>query len=285
MKDIHGAAIQLNAKHGLEENLENARRLVQAAAERGCQLVVLPELFTGYGVPRDCLEHAQPIPGPLTVGVSRWAKDFQVWLAGSIPERIPGETRIGNTCVVISASGEIVARYRKLHLFDVDLPGKTPIRESNTFVPGEHPVIVDTDFGTLGLAICYDLRFPSLFQRLVEAGAEIMIFPSAFVDQTGRDHWFPLVQARAIENQCFVIAANQCGRHHAALASYGGSTILDPWGKSLAIAEHYDGDFEPPNQFIHAILDARRLNQVRAQLPTISHRRAMTTPVRHSESI
>jgi predicted amidohydrolase len=276
MQQMKAAAVQLNSTADLGANLATVDRLTRAAAADGAQLIVLPEKWTAMGSVQELRACAEPLDGRAV----SWARDIAAELrvdlvAGSFLERIPGEERFANTCVHVSAAGGVRAVYRKLHMFDVSIDGRS-YRESDIELPGEEIVLSQTTAGVgdvpgeagveLGLAICYDLRFPELFRVLVERGARILALPSAFTLPTTRDHWEVLVRARAIENQAFVIAANQVGPHPGGLRSGGRSMIVDPWGVVLAQAP--DGEHH-----ILAELDLERQLEIRAQLPALAGRR------------
>ena len=263
------AAVQMNSGQHAEANLAAALAGIDQAAARGAALVVLPELFTCLGRPEAIVAAAQTVPGPTTDALSGAAARCGLTLvAGSLPERSEVPGRVWNTSLVFDAQGTIRARYRKLHRFDVDLPGRVTYRESNWVAAGDEVVVVETPLGRLGLAICYDLRFPELFRQHAAAGAEWLVVPSAFAEATGRDHWEVLLRARAIENQAFVIAANQCGTHGGALTTHGHSAIVDPWGRVLAMAA------DRP-EVITAVVDRAQLAEVRRQLPALAHRRPL----------
>ncbi len=285
---MKAAAVQINSTADFGANLATADRLTRAAAADGASLIVLPEKWNAMGSEEELRACAQPLDGPAV----SWARDIAAELhvdlvAGSFLERIPGEEKFANTCVHVSASGGVRAVYRKLHMFDVSIDGRS-YRESDIELPGEEIVLSQTTAGAagsagesgsagerggaseqgveLGLAICYDLRFPELFRILTVGGARILALPSAFTLPTTRDHWEVLVRARAIENQAFVIAANQVGPHPGGLRSGGRSMIVDPWGVVLAQAP--DGEHE-----VCAELDLERQVEIRAQLPALTHRR------------
>ena len=261
------AAVQMNSRLDNAANLAAAERLVAQAAHEGASLVVLPELFDLYGDLRLAAENATPIPGPVSNQLADWARRHEIWLCGgSISERVTGSPRAYNSCLLLDPGGQIVAKYRKMHLFDVDLPGRVSVRESDHIAAGDQPTSAATPLGAFGLAICYDLRFPELFRSLVDQGMEVLLFPSAFTRATGEHHWEVLVRARAIENQCFVVAANQAGRHTPSSESYGHSMIVDPWGRVLAEA---DGQSV---SVIHAALDFDLLDDIRRRLPALKHR-------------
>ncbi len=272
---MKAAAVQMNSTADFGANLATADRLTRAAAADGAQLIVLPEKWTAMGSEQELRACAQPLDGPAVSWARDTAAELKVDLiAGSFLERIPGEEKFANTCVHVSASGGVRAVYRKLHMFDVCIDGRS-YRESDIELPGEEIVLSQTTTGDtgsdeagvgLGLAVCYDLRFPELFRVLTVGGAQILTLPSAFTLPTTRDHWEVLVRARAIENQAFVIAANQVGPHPGGLRSGGRSMIVDPWGVVLTQAP--DGE-----HYVLAELDLERLLEIRAQLPALDHRR------------
>jgi predicted amidohydrolase len=260
--------VQLTSTDDLAANLERARDGVADAAERGAQFIALPENFAYLrreGAEFPC---AQPLDGPIVGALRAWAREHGVWLlGGSVPEAIPGNARIHNTSVLLSPAGELAAWYRKVHLFDVDLGDQGgSFRESDRFAPGDQVVVADTPLGSVGLSICYDLRFPELYRAMADRGVVMITVPSAFAPATGKDHWEVLLRARAIENQAFVLAPAQCGRHSEDRASYGRSLIVDPWGIVLAQA----GD--TPCTVV-ADLDFEGLAAVRSRVPALSHRR------------
>jgi deaminated glutathione amidase len=265
---LRAAAIQLNATADPAENLVVADRLTRAAAADGATLIVLPEKWTAMGSDEQLRQAAQTLDGPAV----RWAREVAGELgvelvAGSIVERVAGREKLANTCVHVDRHGEIKAVYRKLHMFDVDVGGRS-YRESDLEDPGEEIVESSTtdDVG-LGLSICYDVRFPELYRILAVRGARVFPLPAAFTLATTRDHWETLVRARAIENQAFVVAANQIGEHPGAGRSGGRSMIVDPWGVVLAQAPDAVGH-------IVAELDLQRQDEVRERLPALANRRA-----------
>jgi deaminated glutathione amidase len=261
------SAVQLNATDDTERNLARADRLVRAAAAQGAELVVLPEKWSVFGNGEVILAGAQPLDGPCIEWARATARELGIDLvAGSIAERIEGEEKGANTSVHVNPEGEIAAVYRKLHMFDVEVDGVV-YAESEHEEPGDHVVVSELAGGTpIGLSICYDLRFPELYRALVAEGAEVLSLASAFTLPTTRDHWEVLVRARAIENQCFVVAANQIGNHPGGYRSGGRSTIVDPWGVVLATAP----DSETA---IVADLDFDNLRDIRRRLPALAHRR------------
>lgn len=248
-------------------NLDRAESLVREASSRGTKLVVLPEVFAWRGPREGEAEHAESIPGPTTERLSAIARALGIHLqAGSISERIAGERRCYNTALLFAPNGEIAGRYRKIHLFDVEIPGQVSARESQGRRHGAETVLVRTEIGAIGLSVCYDLRFPELYRRLVRGGAEILCVPSAFTFPTGAAHWEPLLRARAIENQCYVIAPDQCGSSPNGYRDYGNSMIVDPWGAVLARAGDGEG-------VIVAEIRLDYLARVRQELPCLAHTR------------
>ena len=271
------AAVQMTSVADKSRNLAIAKRLVKDAAERGAALVALPELFNCLGHPDEIVSQAEPIPGPTSQAMSDLAAECQVTLvAGSMGER-SGTDKIYNTSLVFGPDGALLASYRKLHLFDIDLPGFVTFRESHFMATGDRLVVTATSIGRLGQATCYDLRFPELFRLLIDLGAEVLVIPAAFTLATGRDHWEVLLRARAIENQVFVVAPNQYGHHGADLHTFGRSMIIDPWGTVLATAPDGEG-------VITAEINFDRLDRIRSQLPSLQHRRDLDqlAPVRET---
>ncbi len=251
-----------------DRNLARTEQLVEAAVREGARLVALPEMFAWRGPQSEESAHAEEVPGPTTEFASALARNLSIVLvAGSILERTGEGNRCYNTTLIFDTNGELLGRYRKIHLFDVAIEGHVEARESRTRTHGAEPVCIDTEFGRLGLAICYDLRFPELFRRLSERGAEIFVVPSAFTAPTGAAHWHVLVRARAIENQCYVVAPNQVGPTVHGFDDYGHSIIVDPWGRVLEEA----GEEDP--EIVTAEISAERLAYVRRSLPALEHRR------------
>jgi predicted amidohydrolase len=268
---LRAAAVQLNATEDVERNLQIADRLTRQAAGQGARLVVLPEKWTVLGRSEVMEGQAQTLEGP----AANWAKDTARELgidliAGSFVERRDGQEKTSNTSLHIGPDGTVRATYRKMHMFDVEVDG-TVYSESARELAGDEVVVTTVAAGgehqrQLGMTICYDVRFPELYRALSERGAEIVVVPAAFTLATTRDHWETLLKARAIENQCFVIAANQIGEHPPGNRSGGRSTIIDPWGLTLATA----ADSECA---IVAELDFGLLADVRKRLPALTHRR------------
>ena len=264
---MRAAAVQLNATPDLDRNLERADRYTRAAAADGAQLVVLPEKWSALGRGEALLAGAQPLDGPAITWARAVARELGIDLvAGSISERVEGDERLRNTSVHVGPDGEIRATYRKVHLFDVVVEG-TVYRESEHEQHGDELVVSATAGGVeLGLSICYDLRFPELYRILAVDGARIFSVPAAFTVPTTRDHWEILLRARAIEDQAFVVAANQIGEHEVGLRSGGRSMIVDPWGLVLALAPDREGH-------IVADLDLEAQARIRRELPALANRR------------
>jgi len=263
---LRAAAVQLNATADKDQNLETAEHLVRGAASEGARLIVLPEKWNVLGDAEAITAGAEPLDGPSITAVRDWARELGVAIcAGSIPERSVDRARLSNTSALIAADGEIVAVYRKIHMFDVDVGGVS-YRESDTEEPGEAVVTGDIADVRVGLTICYDLRFPELYRILALREARVITVPAAFTMETGRDHWEVLNRARAIENQLFVVAAGQIGKAPPHFRSYGRSMIVDPWGTVLATAPDSEG-------FITADLRFNRLDEVRSQIPSLANRR------------
>jgi predicted amidohydrolase len=265
------AAAQLCAGDDVAANLARCRALAAEAAGRGAALFALPECFAFIGrrmTDRLAVAEALDRPGPILEAVRDMAREHRMWVvAGGMPEpsRL-SDAKTYNTCLVVDPDGATRAVYRKLHLFDVQIPGRAELRESSSTERGDQVVAADTPLARLGLSICYDLRFPELYRALaVERGAEVLLVPSAFTAHTGEAHWHTLLRARAIENQCFVVAPAQHGRHSQARESFGHTLIVDPWGAVLAELPEGDG-------VAVAEIDLDVLARVRGQMPCHSHR-------------
>lgn len=261
------AALQITSLGDKEENLKKALALVDRAADAGARFVALPENVLYMGPEADRATIAERLDGPSLTRLAAKAKERQLHLlAGSITEPGAPGGRFYNTSVLFGPGGERLAVYRKIHLFDVDIPDGATYRESATVTPGEETVVATTAWGRIGLSVCYDLRFPELYRALSARGAEILTVPAAFTLLTGKDHWEVLLRARAIENTCWVIAPAQVGRHSDRRVTYGNAMIVDPWGTVVARCSDGPG-------FCLAELDARVLDSVRAQIPCLAHRR------------
>jgi predicted amidohydrolase len=263
---MRAAAVQLNSTQDKQRNLAAADRLTRAAAADGAELVVLPEKFNVLGTHADYVAGAETLEGPTV----KWARDSARELgidlvAGSIVERREGREKLSNTCVHVGPDGELKAVYRKIHMFDV-IVGGVEYRESASEEPGEEIVLSQAGGGVqLGLTVCYDLRFPELYRILAVRGARVLPLPAAFTKVTGQAHWELLIRARAVENQAFVVAADQVGTHPPDKESYGGSMIVDPWGLVLARAPDEE-------TFVAADLDFARQDEIREQLPSLANR-------------
>jgi predicted amidohydrolase len=267
--NVIAAALQMHSGSDLGANLAQAAALVRHAAAQGAGLIVLPEVFAWRGLRADEDGIPSAIPGLVSDALCRLAAELRVVLVGgSFLERSDQEGKSFNTSLLIDASGTIRGIYRKMHLFDVDLPGQVTVRESDARIPGGEPVTVTTDLGVIGMSICYDLRFPELYRHLAQAGATIITIPSAFTAFTGAAHWETLLRARAIENQVYVIAPNQTGTSPHGFADYGNSMIVDPWGTIVARAA--DGE-----EVILAEIDGDRLTRVRREMPCLGHARLL----------
>ncbi|MBT3033923.1 MAG: carbon-nitrogen hydrolase family protein [Candidatus Thiodiazotropha sp. (ex Ctena orbiculata)] len=263
------AALQMASSPNVSANLLEAERLISEAAESGAGLVVLPENFAFKGEhDRDMLTLCEDDDGPLQGFLGQMAQRYGVWLVGgTIPMRAKQGGKVRAACLIMDNEGNQVARYDKIHLFDVHLV-ETDERyvESNTIEPGEELVTVETPFGVLGIAVCYDLRFPELFRKLMEKGAEIFAVPASFTAMTGKAHWETLVRARAIENLAFVVAAAQGGYHLNGRETHGHSMIVDPWGTVLTQVPRGSG-------FVNVEIDREYQQTIRRTFPTIDHLR------------
>jgi len=262
------AVLQMNSGEDKSTNVETAQRLIDEAAATGARLVVLPEIWTYLGGDDGNRTNAEPIPGPVTAALAAKAQQHGIYLhGGSILEKREGEPKLFNTTVVFDPNGEIVAQYSKIHIFDVVLDGVATYRESNTVKRGEEIVTFDLDGTTIGLAICYDLRFPELFRILRLRGADVIVLPAAFTMTTGKDHWEVLIRARAIENQVYMVSCGQFGADAAGKWCYGRSLIADPWGTVLGTAPDRE-------HVLTATLDLDYLQKVRRQVPSVENRQA-----------
>jgi predicted amidohydrolase len=262
------AALQTVATPSVERNLDTARRLVGEAAHGGAQLVVLPEYFCFMGHhDRDKLALAEtPGDGPIQAMLSDTARRHAVWVVGgTLPMRGGQADRVFNASCVYSPEGALVARYDKVHLFRYD-NGRESYDEGRVLQSGSTPQACDVGGLRLGLSVCYDLRFPELYRAMMTPPCDLIAVPAAFTHTTGRAHWEVLLRARAIENQCYVIAAAQGGLHENGRRTFGHSLIVDPWGEVLAVVQEGEG-------IAMAELDPARIAAVRAQLPALTHRR------------
>jgi predicted amidohydrolase len=263
--DLTVAVVQMNSGEDRDANWREAERLVRQAAAAGAQIAVLPEYFNRLGDRRAMLAGAEPIPGPTSTFLAELARNAGLTLVGgTFCEATPAGDKAYNTCLIFDAGGRQLARYRKRHLFDVRLANLTYC-ESDWLAAGEEITSCEIAETCLAPAVCYDVRFPEQFRRMADLGASIVALPAAFTKTTGRDHWHLLLRARAVENQCFVVAADQTGRH-ATLETYGHSVIIDPWGEVLADAGEEVG-------IATAVLSAARLADIRERLPALTHRK------------
>jgi deaminated glutathione amidase len=266
------ACVQLTSRADVDQNLTTCARLTAEAASRGARLVVLPENFAFLGMTeKDKFAVAEPVdaahPGPIVRRLAEIARQHGVWLiGGGMPEAVSEPGKVGNTCVVLSPAGVLAAKYQKIHLFDVQIPDGAEFMESRTVAPGKDVVVAETALCPVGLSICYDVRFPELYRQLAARGARLVVVPAAFTLHTGKDHWQPLLRARAIENQVYVVAPAQFGRSNEKRVCWGHSLIVDPWGTVLADAPDKEG-------VVVAEIDLELEDKVRRELPVLSHRR------------
>jgi deaminated glutathione amidase len=260
------AACQMNSRQDKAANLATALALLDQAAEAGADLAVLPEYLDYLGTDDGALHAAEPIPGPFVESLAAKSRALGLWvLAGSVHARGP-DGRCRNASLLLDRQGRIAARYDKLHLFDIGLAGQPSYRESATVGGGERIATAEIDGVLAGLSICYDLRFPELYRLHALAGAQILLVPAAFTLHTGRAHWELLLRARAVENQCFVIAAGQVGESLPGKACFGHSMIVDPWGRILACRPEGTG-------IVVADLDFDVQRRIREEMPVLANRR------------
>ncbi len=257
--------VQLDTQDDRASNLDKAERFIDAAASNGAKMVALPENISYIGPKDGAFANAETVPGPLTEFFSRKAREHKIWLnCGSFGEKIPGETKLYNTSLLFNPAGDIVGRYEKIHLYDVDIKNGPSTRESDTKKAGNRIVVCDTEFCKVGLSICYDMRFPELYRIMALQGAKIMFVPANYTLFTGKDHWEVILRTRAIENQCYIVAPGQIGKKPA-FQSYGRSMIINPWGTVLCTAEDREC-------VIYAEIDPDYVDSIRAQLPSLPNR-------------
>jgi len=270
------AGIQMASGPNVSANMIETARLISLAAEAGARLIVLPENFAIMGMKEQdkVAIREKPGSGPIQHFLSEQASKNKVWLVGgTVPMEAGDPHKVRAACLLVNDQGQQVARYDKAHLFDVQIyQSEERYRESETIEAGDEVVVVDTPFGKLGLAVCYDLRFPELFRNMVNHGAELIAIPSAFTAKTGKAHWEVLVRARAIENLCYVVAAGQGGYHINGRESYGDSMIVDPWGQILDRLTSGSG-------FVIADYDRQQIAKVRRSFPVLDHRKISCTVV------
>lgn len=262
---MQAAAIQMNTTRDRDRNLATAGKLVAEAASAGADLAVLPEKWPWLAQGEAIREGAEPLDGPAITAARSWAREHTIHLvAGSFTELRP-DGSLSNTSPMIAPDGEIVGLYRKLHMFDVEVDG-VEYRESEHEQAGTEVVTFPLAEALAGVAICYDVRFPELFRSLVGQGVCVVCLPAAFTPKTGRDHWEVLIRARAIENQCFIVAADQFGEAEPGFGFWGHSAVVDPWGRILAELDQDEG-------YAIAVLDFGELEKIRTDLPALEHRR------------
>lgn len=267
MRSYLAAALQMTSVPDLDKNLSEAEELIDLAVRRGAELVTLPENFSFLGDEAAKVAQAETICLKSERFLTTMAQRYQVTLLGGgypVPAK---DGKVYNTAILVNPNGEELLRYQKAHLFDVNVPDGNTYRESNTVISGQHlpPVYQSSAFGALGISVCYDVRFPELYRHLSKTGAQVLVIPAAFTAYTGKDHWQVLLQARAIENTCYVIAPAQTGFHNARRQSHGHALISDPWGVIL------DDAGDKPGMAIAEIVPSR-LDQVRRQMPSLEHR-------------
>lgn len=260
---VTAAVCQMRSGEDVASNLIAAENLVRDAARAGATFVSLPECMVFLRSEGERAPEAQSIAGPWAQRFADLSRELKITLLmGSFPETAEAAGRPYNTTLLFGPTGERLGVYRKIHLFDIDLPGHEHLKESKAITPGTELVVADAGFAKLGLSICYDLRFPELYRALCAQGAEVLLVPSAFTERTGRDHWEVLLRARAIENLCYVMAPAQWGKHGPNRASYGRAMIIDPWGTVLAQVPDGEG-------VALAVLDFARLHRLRNELPAL----------------
>ena len=269
MRAFTVAAVQMRSTDDRERNLREALRHARRAADLGARLIAFPENVTYLRPEGSVRPPAEALDGPTPERFADMARRLGAWvLAGTIAEKIPGERRVFNTSILFRDDGSVAAVYRKIHLFDVAIPGRASFRESRFVAAGSAPVVAASPWGPLGLSVCYDLRFPEHYRALAFAGARVLLVPSAFTAYTGKAHWTVLLRARAIESQAWVVAPAQWGLHHGSRRSYGHTSIVDPWGE--VVAEKATG-----TGVVVASVDPDRANRIRRELPSLDHARAL----------
>ena len=260
------ALIQMDTQNDKGENMKKACRFIDEAAGHGAKLICFPEVMNLIGRNTGEGGGKEEIPGYTSDILCRKAREHKVWIhGGSITEQVPGQKKSRNLSLLINPDGEIAAQYRKLHMFDITLADGTLFRESDRVEGGNEITTVSTELGTFGMSICYDIRFPELYRLMALQGAQVMFVPASFTMPTGKDHWEPLLRARAIENGCYIVAAGQIGTKPA-YAAYGNSMVVDPWGTIITRARDTEC-------ITYAQIDLDYLNQIRTQLPSLENRR------------
>ena len=266
LRNYEIALIQMDTQNDKGENMKKACRFIDEAAGHGAKLICFPEVMNLIGRNTGEGGGKEEIPGYTSDILCRKAREHKVWIhGGSITEQVPGQKKSRNLSLLINPDGEIAAQYRKLHMFDITLADGTPFRESDRVEGGNEITTVSTELGTFGMSICYDIRFPELYRLMALQGAQVMFVPASFTMPTGKDHWEPLLRARAIENGCYIVAAGQIGTKPA-YAAYGNSMVVDPWGTIITRARDTEC-------ITYAQIDLDYLNQIRTQLPSLENRR------------
>jgi predicted amidohydrolase len=269
---MRAAVCQMNSQGDYQENMRVALDLLDQSRNAGSDVAVLPEVFTYRGDRARGHEYVEAIPGPTTEALAAKARELKMWvLAGSIREASDDPVRSYNTSVLFDRDGNEVARYRKIHLFDVDIAGKVSAKESENIRPGNEIVLADIEGHKFGLTICYDLRFPELFRALALMDCEAIFLPAAFTMQTGRDHWEVLIRARAIENSCYMLASGLVGKHESGGETYGHSMIVDPWGTVVSCMPDETG-------IVVSELDFARQARIRQEIPVLANRQPSAYP-------
>ncbi|MDR1741998.1 MAG: carbon-nitrogen hydrolase family protein [Synergistaceae bacterium] len=275
MNRFNVALLQVDSQQDKAANLRKIGGFIDEAARRGADFVSMPEMCAYIARKPDesgndgCLDNAESVPGPITEFMASKAREHGIWIhGGSIHERIDGAKKTYNTTVVYSPKGDIAAVYRKIHLYDVDVKGGVSYRESDAIEPGGEIVTFDTPYCRMGLAICYDIRFPEVFRILTLRGAKVIFNPAEFALYTGKDHWEALIRARAIENECYMVCAGQIGIKPT-MHTYGRSIVVDPWGNVIAKASDKEG-------VLMAEIDVDYVDKLRTEVPCLSNRRPKT---------
>lgn len=269
---MRAAVCQMNSQGDYQENMRVAAELLDRSHNSGADVAVLPEVFTYRGDRARSHEYVESIPGPTTDRLAAKARELNMWvLAGSIREASDDPGRSYNTSVLYDRDGNEVARYRKIHLFDVDIAGKVTAKESENIRPGNEIVLAEIEGHKFGLTICYDLRFPELFRALALMDCDAIFLPAAFTMQTGRDHWEVLIRARAIENSCYMLASGLVGKHESGGETYGHSMIVDPWGTVVSCMPDETG-------IVVSELDFSRQARIRQEIPVLANRQPSAYP-------
>lgn len=265
-KKYDAALVQMDSGKSKDKNLEKAVAAIEEAAKHGADLICFPELMNGEASEGKQTEMAEDLDGKTISILREKAKEHKVYIhTGSMHERIEGENRCYNTSMLLNREGQIVSTYRKIHMFDVTLTDGTVCAESQYIKPGEEIVTVETELGKLGFAVCYDIRFPELFRRMALEGAQVIIVPASFTLATGKDHWEPLLRARAIENGCYMLATNQIGEKNS-YSAFGNSMVIDPWGTVVSRAGNQE-------EIVYARIDLEYEKKVRTMVPSLKNRR------------